>query len=230
MRDVSSGNAFSEWGTKYHNLIEKVLKDEALHFEVIDEFNDFAINSKHEFPPNKYVDLREKTYNGVIKHLQDLSWIDDYEILSVEEKRKYDIKGIPFTSIADLEVIEKSTKEYGIIDHKLSNEFKKSELPKKLRQLYIYSYSFETKYGRFPDFLAFNHYKVNSKPNKIKFNKKEYDKTIEWLINKIKFIEEQKKLGEYPARCKIIKDKSKDWYATQLCNYRFVCPYSSLKK
>jgi hypothetical protein len=220
-RHLSEGNAFSEYGSWYHKTIEKYLKGEYLWFELQDQFDSFVETSKYDFPPNKYVSLKEKAINGITTHLDDLSWLDDYEILTVEEERKYDLEGIPFISIADLEVRHKTSGEIGILDHKISNIFKKADLSKKLKQLYIYSYSFEKKHGKYPDFLGFNHYKANE-VTKFKFDKKEYDKVIKWLIDKVEFIKQQ---TEFSARCEIVDNPKWDWYASQLCGYRNICEF-----
>lgn len=224
LRDKSEGNAFSEWGKAYHKTMEKFLKDEIFEYELADNFTKRVENIKYKFPYNKYVDLRESTYNGIIEHFEDLTWLEDYKILSVEKERRYKINGVEFVSIADLEVERIKSNKLGIVDHKLSKPWTKKETALKVRQLYTYSYPFKEEYGRYPDELIFNHYKTN-KIIVIEFNLNDYKKSIDWLMKKIDFIKNQ---NEFPARCELVEDKASDWYATKLCNYRFICPHSSL--
>lgn len=212
---------FSEWGLAYHNIIEKFINDEYFLFELKDKYIEFANQCPFKFPPNKYVDLHEKTYTGIMNHFDDFSWIDDYEILSCEEKRKYDIHGYPFVSIADLEVKIKENNKLAIVDHKISTTFKKADVKKKIKQLYIYSYSFYEKYDQYPDYLIFNHFK-NNEIVQHKFDIDIYEKTIEWLLKKIEFISKQ---TEFPARCEIVKDKTKDFFSLYLCGHRRECEF-----
>lgn len=220
-KDRGINNAFSEWGTYYHHLMQQLIQGELFEFELKDKYNEMIKTCEHKFPPNKYVDLREKTYFGVMEHFDDFSWYEQFKILSCEENRQYDLKGIPFVSIADAEVEKIKTKEMGILDHKISKVFTKKDLSKKLKQLYVYSYSFKDVYGKYPEILTFNHFKEN-KVVIHNFDKKEYDKTIKWLINKIEYISKQ---TEFIPRCLQVEDKTKDWYALYLCNHRKTCEY-----
>jgi len=162
-----------------------------------------------------------------MEHFDDFNWLDNYKILSCEEKRKYDLNGLPFVSIADLEV-ETIDKKLAILDHKISTTFKKSDLKSKLKQLYIYSYSFRDKHGQLPDELIFNHFKNNEIVHH-EFNKQEYEYNINWLINKIEFISKQ---TEFLPRCELLNDKQKksDFYAIFLCGHRKTCPFRLFKK
>lgn len=220
--DRGLSNAFADYGLAYHKVIEKFINGELFEFELIDEFNSIVKQCPYNFPPNKYVDLRQTTYNGVINHFtNNINWLDDFKILSCENKREYDINGLPFVSIVDLEAVRIKNKNHVIIDHKLANPFKKSDLLDKIKQLYVYSYIFKDVYGKYPDELIFNHFK-KSEFVIHNFDKKIFDKTIDWLLKKVEYIEKQTK---FPARCELIKNPKQDWFATQLCSHRQQCKF-----
>ena len=135
--------------------------------------------------------------------LNQFDWLKDYEIIGVEEEVVTEINGYKFTGFIDLLVKHKERNEYTIIDHKSSayplkkdgkTVLKKSEedFIKYKRQMYLYcKYVFE-KYGEYPKWIMWNHFK-EQKFVKIPFLKSEYKETIKWFSDTIKSIEKDNK-------------------------------------
>lgn len=167
-------NAFSEYGSFCHSLLERYYNGELEFFELSDAYEDeYDRNVVTPFPPCQYADLAITYYE------QGLAYFDHFEgntsnvqIIAVEEKACYTIGGYDFIGYIDL-LIEKDG-EYIIVDHKSKKSFKsKQEKENYLRQLYLYAgYVFE-KYGKYPSKLMFNMFRVRGKetenfdPNKL---------------------------------------------------------------
>ena len=73
----------------------------------------------HDFPPNKYVDIRQSYYDKGIEYLNNIDLdLDRYEILGVEKEIHFKIEDKDFVGYIDLLVKDKETGEIIIIDHK----------------------------------------------------------------------------------------------------------------
>ena len=80
-------NAFAQYGSFMHELLEKYAKDEILIFELLDEYKK-KYNEKvtHDFPPNKYVILADTYYENGENYFSEFEGFNDYEMLEVEKE------------------------------------------------------------------------------------------------------------------------------------------------
>ena len=228
-------NAFAEWGTWGHYLLEKYYKGELELFELSEIYESgYDKNISLKFPDNAYVDLNE-TYRSAGKKYFDNFEDDfsDYEVIGVEQKIEVTIGKYRFVGYIDL--ILKDDNGYYICDHKSKSGFKsKSELRHYLFQLYIYSkYIYET-YGEYPIGLIFNMFRKGDIVRE-PFDLNEYNKALNWAKSTIDVLYEDKDFKDkivlsYLAKKKDIKEfKKDDFFCNALCSVRKSCPRAKKK-
>lgn len=225
---LPESNYYAELGSYVHLILEMIFKGEltieeapayyAEHFEenVCYKVKQETMDKNYELCANYFAEV-------------DFEWLKDYDILGVEMNVKTNIKGYDFTGYIDLLVQHKVTKDIIIIDHKsatyplskkgvvLKSQEHKFDSYKK--QMYLYAYYIKEKYGVYPKELWWNYFKTNQFA-KIPFSKDEYDKTIMWLDDVIKEIENE---NNY--------DSNEDFFfCVNLCNFRNSCEYANDKK
>ncbi|MPM14176.1 hypothetical protein SDC9_60536 [bioreactor metagenome] len=210
-------NAFSDWGSFMHYLLEQYFKGKLEFFELSQLYvRDYKKNIKCTFPPNKYVNLNESYYNKGKEYLDNFDGdFDDCEVLAVEQKVKLDINGRPFVGVIDL-VLKKPDGSICITDHKSKSKMKnKTELTEYLRQLYLYSLWVKRQYGEYPSELIFNMFRAG---NKIvhSFVEDELNAAVEWFTATIDSIYRD---TEFVA-------KSDSFFCNHLCGVRHHCSYS----
>jgi hypothetical protein len=160
-------------------------------------------------------------FNEIMVHIDEFNFFEDYKILDFEQEYQFDLDGIPFVAIPDLET-EKNN-EFILIDHKISKIWVKADEEKKLRQLYTYSIPLKSKYNIYPKQFHINFFKDNTIVE-YDFNEKKLEETKIWIHNQVELIEKE---TEFTPRCLQVKDCKKDFYATQLCSHRHNCKYAS---
>lgn len=219
------GNAWSDYGLVYHDLISKLFNEDIFLFEFKDLFLQEIKKIPYKFPKFKYCDLNEKIPQQILSHIDTFHFFEDYQIIEFEQEHKFEIDGVPFITIPDLIAISPSS-ELDLIDHKISKVWDKNNLKSKLRQLYIYSIAYKNKYNKNIDKFKVNFFKDDILMS-YDFNPQELDETRRWIHNKLELIDKE---IEFAPRCEIVKDKTKDFYATYLCSHRSTCPYKPFTK
>jgi len=182
-------NAFAQYGTLCHTLLEKWARDELLSFELSEEYEKMYASSVNcPFPPypkgmpQKYYDAGLEYFNGFD------GFGDAYEIVSVEEKFELDIDGYLFVGIADLVLRDKNTGEISVIDHKSkSMSSMKKDLDTYRKQLYIYAMHVKDRYSEYPSLLRFNMFKDGVFIDE-RFNEETLHATRKWVIGTIEDI------------------------------------------
>ena len=119
-----------------------------------------------------------------------------YEILGVEKEVHWKLGGRDYVGYIDL--LLRSEDGIIIVDHKNRDLKPRStrakptktdeELSQYLRQLYMYSTPVYEEYGIYPISLQFNVYRTGVQI-KERFDMREYEKTLQWAINKSSEIE-----------------------------------------
>ena len=185
-------NAFSEWGSLMHRILEKYYKKELDRSELVNEYvSNYSDYLKHRFPYNQYTDLDEdyrRVGEEYLEYFTDL--FSEYELISVEDRFRTTIEGIKFVGIIDL--LLKDENGYVICDHKSKRSFRsKKEQAEYSRQLYLYAYHVHEKFGEFPKKLIFNMIRSEKGPVVIDFDKEKYDETINWLVDSVHKIYEE---------------------------------------
>lgn len=223
-------NAFAEWGSFGHSLLERYYKGELEFFELSQEYMDgYDDNVREKFPPNIYVDLSERYFDAGLSYFNHFEGLPDgYVVLDVEAKITTKVGKYPFVGFADL--IIKDTKDNGIIivDHKSKSKFKnETEQNAFLRQLYLYALYVKEKYGVYPKELRFNMFRANQEVT-VPFNEDDFTAAQQWFIDTVDAIYcEQNFLDKIIESEKGVKDFNKnDFFCNELCGVRECCKRS----
>ena len=246
-------NAFSDWGSFMHSLLERYFKGELEFFELSQAYqSDYAAAVKCKFPPNRFVDLAERYYAAGKSYLDsfDGSAFEGCEIIGVEQKVKLTIHGRPFVGVIDL--LLKKGDDYIICDHKSKSAFKsQKERDEYARQLYLYAVFVHEKFGKWPVKLVFHMVRSGGEMVEIPFDEKACEAAQTWFSDTIDAIyqdtvfestpnrirrelkelraqQESGKLGfsEYTKQKKKLEAalKNSGWFCAQLCGSREKCP------
>lgn len=225
--DCESGesNAFAEYGTLAHKLLEEYSKGEIDGFDLATEYEDrFDDAVQYDFPPNKFVDMRETYYNKGLRYFEEFDGIlpEEYEVLGVEKKVNFEIADKPFVGYIDL-LVKTADGKIGVVDHKsASAKFKRNGEPAKAfaekmlmykRQLYLYCKALIDG-GLQPDFLCWNFFN-DQYVYKIPFSQEEYDEAIAWATETIRLIGEEE---NWEPVCDF-------YYCHYICDSRNDCEY-----
>lgn len=193
-------NAFAEFGTLCHELLEQYAKGELAAKDLCAEYEKrYSSSVVHSFPPTRGGDYGLKTYQQGIDYFSSFTGFgDQYEIVSTEDKFTLDIAGNQFVGISDLILREKDTGKMIVIDHKTKSESSmKNEIATYRKQLYIYAEHVHQKYGRYPDELRFNMIKPRTwiiEP----FSIEKHNETLQWVEEMIDMISIETEYLEQP--------------------------------
>jgi CRISPR/Cas system-associated exonuclease Cas4 (RecB family) len=208
-------NAFAEYGSFAHSLLEKYFKGEVEFFELSQMYeNEYNINVLHEFPSCEFCDLTEKYYNDGLKYFNSFDGLEDnYKTIGVEQEIRLDIDGEPFIGYIDLILQDIIDGRYIIIDHKSKSKFKsKKEKEHFLLQLYLYSLYVKEQYGEYPKELKFNMFRTQKWETEL-FSEEKLKKSISWFTFNIDMIYSD---NVFP------KNKD-DFFCNNLCGVREIC-------
>ena len=137
LKHKGENNAFAEWGTFSHSIMEKYDKNELSEWELVDYYiNNYNENVISDFPPNKYVILSDSYYKSGLEYLSNFEGHKN-ELISAEERIDFVIehndKKIDFVGIIDR--LSKDQNGLVIEDYK-SKKFKnKREVDEYFKQL-----------------------------------------------------------------------------------------------
>lgn len=212
--ECGEGNAFADYGTMVHNIIEEWINGKLLTWELADEYKKRFMEIEHPFPFNPYTDLRENYYKNGYEYFKNFDEFDGYTPLITEKEVIFEIEKYKFKGFPDL-VAEDNFGNLVIFDHKSSNIYKGKKLEDRIRQLYFYSIPVQIELGKYPDYLIFNHFRKNIHDIH-QFNFEQLEKTKKWAIKTIKQIK----------NCKEFKPNINEFFCTQLCAYRNSCEYA----
>lgn len=205
-------NAFSEYGTICHSILERYAKGELAIYELLGEYEKLFPTISHDFPYNKYVDLCESYYNGGYNFFKHWEGLENYEILGVEDEFIIEEDDFRFKGFIDLILKDKKGRII-LHDWKSKSKFKsKHELKEKARQLYLYSTRIKERFGVYPDILQFGLFRVG-KTQTIPFNLEAYNEAREWMFNTVKEIRE----------CNLWNENVDKFFCESLCNFREDC-------
>lgn len=211
-------NAFAQWGTLAHSLLERYFKGALEFYELLQEYkDDYSEAVTCSFPPNAHVDLGKKYHARGIEYFSEFdgSDFDNYEVIAVEEQVFLDIGGRPFVGVIDLLV--KEGDEYIVIDHKSKAKFKsKKERDEYLRQLYIYSLYVKEKYGKYPKKLIFNMFRAGEFVTE-EFQLEKLESAVKWFLENIEKIYSATSFDATPDA----------FFCDWLCSCRIYCACSN---
>lgn len=185
-RVPNENNAFAEYGTHCHEILEKWAKGALPDFlmaSAYEEGYDQAL--QHSFPPFPK-GMPQKYFDAGLHYFESFEGFgDQYDVLTVEEKFRIPIGGHPFVGIADLVLQNRETGEIEVIDHKSkSMSSMKKELATYRKQLYLYAAFVKERFGVFPAKLRFNMFRDGvfiDEP----FSLAEYEAAMRWVVDTI---------------------------------------------
>lgn len=183
------GNAFSDYGTFAHSILEGWAKGEIPEYLMADVYQDgYDEAIKHSFPPFPK-GMPEKYFEAGLRYFETFEGFgNEWEVVSAEERFEIDIGGYPFVGVLDLLLRHKDTGELWVVDHKSKSASSMSkELLTYRRQLYTYAAHIKQKYGVYPDKLSFNMFKEGTFIDET-FDLDMFNDTMKWIVDTIEDI------------------------------------------
>lgn len=228
-------NAFAEWGSLGHSLLEDYANGKLLEYEMEDAYYErYGEYMQHDFPPSRGTPMSEKYFNsGAIYFSEFEGFPSNWEVLGAELEAKFQIDDYQFIGFIDLLVRDKNDDRLIVVDHKSKAGFKsQQELDDYSIQPYLYSkWVYET-YGEWPKELIFNMFRENEMVI-VPFVEIEYQKALLWATTTITQIYEDldfwdKIYLKYEASNKDIRTyKNNDFFCCNLCSCRTICERSN---
>lgn len=245
-------NAFSDWGTFMHSIMEAYFNGEVEFFELSQMYVDgYKDNVLCEFPPNKFCDLSERYYTAGKEYLDKFEGLfEDCEVVGVEQKVFLKIEGRPFVGVIDL--LLKDGEDYIVADHKSKSAFKsKRELAEYARQLYLYALFVREKYGKWPTKLVFHMVRAGGELVEVPFVEADAMAAKQWFLDTIDAIyqdcsfvsapnairskmadlrtqlsNKQIKFDDYKKQKKKLEAElnKTSFFCHELCGSRMICP------
>ena len=219
-------NAYAQFGTTCHETIEKFLKHELDIFSASQHYQErYGELVTCNFPPNKYVDLGEKTFNQGLQYFNNINFdFNKYEILGVEKELLFKVGKYPFKGYADAIYRDKETGEIILRDHKTSSfkylidgsvsSVNMEHFTSFKRQEYLYCIPLIEIYGKV-DKLTWNMIR-DQKIIEIPFKEDEFKEAQEWAIKNIETV-----MNEVLW----LPDNSNTFFCNHLCSQRNSCMY-----
>ena len=152
-------NAFAQWGSFGHSLLERYYKGEAEFFELASIYEqEYKKHVTCRFPFNKYAILNRTYSDAGLDYFQNFEGdFSDCEVLGVEQEIRITVGGYPFVGYIDLILRDRTDGGIILCDHKSKSKFKnRAERAAYLHQLYLYAIYIRQKYGTYPKKLVFN--------------------------------------------------------------------------
>lgn len=175
-------NAYAQFGSFCHELIDKWAKGEAAAKDLLNLY----VNGYSDAVTMKFSKLSKNAdevyYSGGYDYFADFNGIvPNATVVESEKKHFINLFGFEFSGILDL-VLRLDDGREMLVDHKSSsiNEFRGKKLDEKFRQLYLYAEIRKRVSGKYPDILTFNMIREN-KLIKRPFDAKEHQETMEWI-------------------------------------------------
>lgn len=211
-------NAFSQYGTLMHSILERWAKKE-LDIEELPYVWEEEYDRNITKPWPRFLSAKgyaEKAYKEGYDYLKNFDGFYGFTVLAAEQKFTTTIAGKPFVGVIDLLLENNETGEMYIVDHKSKSKsaFKKSA-EDMYKQIILYSKFVYEKYGRFPDVMMFNLFKEQIYDER-KFDKRLYAETLKWAEDTINKMETFDIIDWLEA-------KDPDFFCQNICSVRAFC-------
>jgi CRISPR/Cas system-associated exonuclease Cas4 (RecB family) len=210
-------SAFGLFGSFVHSILEKYFKGELLVFELSEYYKEnFDKEVYVDFPPNAYVDLRQRYFETGLDFFNNFNGYENLKILEVEPEVNFKIAKYCMRGFIDL-LARDQDNNLIIIDHKTRSEFKsRKELDEYLRQLYLYSIPIVEKYKEYPKELILNMIK-EKRDIKVEYNTKKLEEAKMWVIHTIDTIKNDNEFKAKPSQ----------FFCDYICSVIEYCPNSN---
>ena len=210
--DRGEENAFSQYGTLVHSLLERYEKKELMSYELLSQYErEYPGAVTYDFPDNNYVDLAESYYNDGAVFFADFDGFGDLEVVGAEDEFEFEIEDFILCGYIDLILRDREGKLI-VRDWKSMSALKKKDERQKRRQLYTYCARVKEKFGRFPDKIEFGLFR-KQKLSGFKFDKRDFDETMDWVKHTVHEI----------RKCTDWSTSYNDFYCSNLCGHRNDC-------
>jgi hypothetical protein len=226
-------NFFAEYGILYHETLEKFFGKELEIFELLDFYKDHYDEYVKSPPPPFPAGMAEKYYNAGIDFFENFDFdISLYDIIFIEAEINIELNGYKVIVKPDLVLKEKKTGRYLLYDYKTADPFGKNVTPKKekieeyKKQMYLYCWGIEQKYGFHIDEIVLWFVRVE-KEYLIKFNNAECQESLKWFENEIHKIETEEEWKPITFGLDEKGLRKVSYWCNQLCGTREICPYRS---
>lgn len=225
--EEGESNAFAEYGSYVHKLLEEYLKGELSSLELAFVYeNGFDDAVPTDFPPNKYVDMKESYFYKGLEYFENFEDVlnDPYEVIGSEQKVNFQIGDNRFVGFIDL-LAKDSDGKIIVVDHKSAtlkwtktgkvSKQSAEKLESYKRQLYLYCKALIDE-GIQPDYLCWNFFN-DKRIYKILFDPNEYEAALQWATETIDRIRATDEFEQH-----------EDWYfCHNICDMRNLCPCGS---
>lgn len=209
LKEKCVGNVFSDYGLLMHELLEDFLNGKSFFWDLLPRYEENFINLP-SFPPNKYVDLREKYYKDGASYLTSFDGFQGYEVLAVEQEINTTIHDYPLIGYIDLLLRDKKDGKIVVVDHKSKSEFKsKKEKQEYARQMYLYCKGVYELFGEYPKEMRFNMFRKQNMEIVI-FKDKDFKEAQNWMLDTIQEIKD----------CQQFEVTEDEFFGQYLCNHR----------
>ncbi len=215
------GNAFSDYGTYCHKLIEEWAKGELPRIAMAAEYEDgYDEAVAHSFPPfPKGMPARYfEQGKGYFENFNGFG--DEFEIIGVEDPFEIELGGNKVVGICDLILRNKNTGDITVIDHKSKTvDRMKKDYDTYVKQLYLYAAAVKQKYGVFPVRMAFNLFRSGEMMGE-DFVYSKFLNVMGWIKATIAEIKTEVPEGH-------IEPHKDQFFCRWLCDCLFDCPIQS---
>lgn len=214
---VKQGNAFAEFGSLCHKVLEEFYRGEITVFDTLPRYLSlYDEYIKHKFPKTRNGTMEKSYRNSGEEYFAEFeNDFDGYEVIGIEEEFHIKIDGRNFTGYVDL-ILRDKDEEIVIVDHKSKSKFNSAdEKHHYARQLYLYSLYVKEKYGRYPKLLAFNMFRAKT-IERIEFDENDCAEAEKWFTETIEKIYEDNEFKESPSK----------FFCDNICSVRANCEES----
>lgn len=208
-------NAFAQWGTLAHSLLERYFRGQAELWDLSPLYEkEYYKVVTEEFP---FPRLEESYYDRGLEYFDTFGGQlgDEEKVITVEDRYTSKLRGVPVVGVIDL-VLSNSS---GLIvcDHKSRGKWKsKEERRKYLRQLNLYAIRVKEEYGEWPRELWLNKFREGVLDRE-SFNIATARADATWFLRSIDSIYKAEK---FPA-------KPDHFFCDHLCSVREHCEHSA---
>jgi hypothetical protein len=215
-----SENAYAQFGTLAHSVIEKWANKEIAAEDMVYEWvSRYPLEVTMEFPPFPK-DYENKSYDAAMEYFKNFNGFgEQYDIIGVEKKYRTNIGGSAFQGVVDLVLRQKDNGKIVVVDHKSKSLSSAKRDKTAHRQLYTYAHFIKEDYGEFPERMDFNLFKEGISIGE-EFDEKRYEETMAWLEQSIIAIS-----MEYDWDA-----KPQNFFCSYICSSRASCGAAELLK
>lgn len=223
-------NAFSEFGSFCHHLLEEYENGNMAEYELCDAYQEqYDDNVKCDFPTTRWGSMAEKYYEKGLAYFSTFEGFpSNWELLGAEIDAEFDVGPYHIIGFIDLLVRDKNDGRLIVVDHKSKAKFKSQEERDEYAiQPYLYAKWVYDNYREYPKELVFNMFREQEMVV-IPFDESAYKLAQKWVEETIQNIYQDVDFWDKitlscEAEGKDIPTKNYDFFCNNLCSCRTSC-------